>query len=302
MNNNLHLIASNKKILSLYEEGAVFCAFDTETSGQNPENSNIIEIGAVKFTKDGILEKFSSLIKVQSPLNPFIVGLTGINDQMLENAPLAEKIIPEFRNFCKETILVAHNAQFDLRFMNAESQRLGFLPLQNSAVDTLRLSRIMLPENRSWKQTFLADQFLHIAIIVVLWFSLYGEGIEISHINAFCSAKVWLAVMAYMLMLRPSSILLGLFLKQWVPSSSNSQSLPKAGQWIGYIERVLILTFVLVGSFEGVGFLLAAKSVFRFGELNKSKEIQTTEYVLIGTFASFTIAILTGIAITHLYL
>lgn len=150
--------------------------------------------------------------------------------------------------------------------------------------------------------TFLVDQFLHIAIIVVLWFSLYGEGIEISVLNALCSVKVWLAFMAYMLMLRPSSILLGLFLKQWTPPSSNSQSLPKAGQWIGYIERVLILTFVLVGSFEGVGFLLAAKSVFRFGELNKSKEIQTTEYVLIGTFASFTIAILTGIAITHLYL
>lgn len=56
-----------------------------------------------------------------------------------------------------------------------------------------------------------------------------------------------------------------------------------------------------MGSYEGVGFLLAAKSVFRFGELNKAKEIQTTEYVLIGTFASFTIAILTGIAITHLY-
>ena len=54
-----------------------------------------------------------------------------------------------------------------------------------------------------------------------------------------------------------------------------------------YIERILILTFVLVGSFEGVGFLLAAKSVFRFGELNKAKEIQTTEYVLIGTFAMF---------------
>ena len=93
-----------------------------------------------------------------------------------------------------------------------------------------------------------------------------------------------------------------MLLKQWTPSSPNLQSLPKAGQWIGYIERILILTFVLVGSFEGVGFLLAAKSVFRFGELNKAKEIQTTEYVLIGTFASFTIAILTGIAITHLYL
>ena len=97
-------------------------------------------------------------------------------------------------------------------------------------------------------------------------------------------------------MLKPSSILLGLFLKQWTPPSFNSQSLPKAGQRIGYIERILILTFVHVGSFDGVGFLLAAKSVFRFGELNKAKEIQTTEYVLIGTFASFTIAILIGIA------
>ena len=107
--------------------------------------------------------------------------------------------------------------------------------------------------------------------------------------------------MAYLLMLRPSSIFLNLFLNKWTPTSPNTQSLPNAGQWIGYIERILILTFVLVGSFEGVGFLLAAKSVFRFGELNKAKEIRTTEYVLIGTFASFTIAILTGIAITRFF-
>ena len=149
--------------------------------------------------------------------------------------------------------------------------------------------------------TFLADQFLHIAIIGVLWFSLYGEGIKLSHFYALYSAKFWLAVMAYMLMLRPSSVLLGMFLKQWTPSSANSQSLPKAGQWIGYIERILTLTFVFVGSFEGIGFLLAAKSVFRFGELNKAKEIRTTEYVLIGTLASFSIAILTGIAVTRLF-
>ena len=102
-------------------------------------------------------------------------------------------------------------------------------------------------------------------------------------------------------MLRPSSIFLGLFLKKWTPASTNAQSLPNAGQWIGYIERILILTFVLVGSVEGVGFLLAAKSVFRFGELNKAKEIRTTEYVLIGTFASFTIAILTGIALSRIF-
>ena len=146
--------------------------------------------------------------------------------------------------------------------------------------------------------TFLADQLAHIAVITALWLAFYGA--ELPNLENICSTKAWLTIAAYILMLRPSSIFLSLFLDKWTPASPNTQSLPNAGQWIGYIERILILTFVLVGSFEGVGFLMAAKSVFRFGELNKAKEIRTTEYVLIGTFASFTIAILTGIAITRL--
>lgn len=76
--------------------------------------------------------------------------------------------------------------------------------------------------------------------------------------------------------------------------------MPNAGKWIGYLERILILTFIFTGNIEGIGFLLAAKSVFRFGELNKAKDIKTTEYVLIGTFASFTIAIMTGFAVKRL--
>ena len=114
--------------------------------------------------------------------------------------------------------------------------------------------------------TFLADQFLHIISIGVLWFVLYGGGSVLSYIANHCSANVWLTVVAYILMLRPSSILLGLFLNKWTPVSSNTQSLPNAGQWIGYIERIMILTFVLVG-----------------------------------TFSSFTIAILTGIVIRSLF-
>lgn len=159
MSENLHLLNSNKKILTLFNQDSVFCAFDTETSGQNPKTSAIIEIGAVKFTKDRILEKFSSLVKFPGQLNAFITDLTGITTEMLQTAPSASEVISRFRNFCQDTVLVAHNAQFDLRFVNEESQRLGFLPLKNSAVDTLRLSRLMLPENGCWKQTFLADQF-----------------------------------------------------------------------------------------------------------------------------------------------
>ncbi len=159
MSANLHLITSQKKMLSLFNDGSIFCAFDTETSGQNPLTSSIIEIGAVKFNKEGILETFSSLINLQEPLNSFIQNLTGITNDMLFDAPPATKIIPAFRNFCKETILVAHNAQYDLRFTNAESEKLNLLPLANEAIDTLRLSRLVLPDNKSWKQTFLASQF-----------------------------------------------------------------------------------------------------------------------------------------------
>lgn len=148
--------------------------------------------------------------------------------------------------------------------------------------------------------TFLVDQLCHIAVIIILWYILFGARTELACFENLCSVNMWVTIMAYLMMLKPSSIFLSLFLDKWTPASPNTQSLPNAGQWIGYIERILILTFVLVGSIEGVGFLLAAKSVFRFGELNKAKEIRTTEYVLIGTLASFTIAILTGIAVKHL--
>lgn len=148
--------------------------------------------------------------------------------------------------------------------------------------------------------TFVFDQLSHMAVIGVLWFVLFGSSIDSVCFENFCSMKVWSIATAFILMLKPSSVLLGLFLNKWTPASTNTQSLPNAGQWIGYIERVLILSFVLIGSIEGIGFLLAAKSVFRFGELQKAKEIRTTEYVLIGTLASFTIAILTGIAVLQL--
>lgn len=148
--------------------------------------------------------------------------------------------------------------------------------------------------------TFLVDQLCHIAVIVCLWYILIGRNVNLSCLENICSVNVWVTIMAYILILKPSSIFLTLFLDKWTPASPSTQSLPNAGQWIGYIERLLILTFVLTGSIEGVGFLLAAKSVFRFGELNKAKEIRTTEYVLIGTLSSFTIAILIGIAVSHI--
>ena len=151
--------------------------------------------------------------------------------------------------------------------------------------------------------SFFIDQFVHIAVIVVLWLSLFD------HDGDLCpellkmkwnSLDIWTVVIAYLSILKPTSIFLSLFIKKWTPSAQVEKSLPNAGKWIGYFERILIMTFILTGYAEGIGFLLAAKSIFRFGELSKAQEIKTTEYVLIGTFASFTIAILIGFGVLQI--
>ena len=88
-------------------------------------------------------------------------------------------------------------------------------------------------------------------------------------------------------------------MKEWSKSihSEGDKSLKNAGKYIGVLERLLVFLFIITNHWEGVGFLLAAKSVFRFGDLKESKERKLTEYILIGTLLSFAIAIIAGIAV-----
>lgn len=140
------------------------------------------------------------------------------------------------------------------------------------------------------------DQLAHFCVIIGLWWFVFARTYQIDMADEIFSTNFWLIATAYIAVLTPTSILIKSFIEfeRWMPSDASSQGLPNAGKWIGYLERILILTFIFTDNIEGIGFLLAAKSVFRFGELNKAKDIKITEYVLIGTFASFTIAILIG--------
>lgn len=142
---------------------------------------------------------------------------------------------------------------------------------------------------------FLFDQACHVGVILLLWWSVYADKSELlCQLAAIGSSRaLWTVVVAYMLVLKPTSILIGIFINRWTPSNGmQSHGMPLAGAWIGYIERVLIVTFVLTDSIEAVGFLLAAKSIFRFGDLSRAREVKITEYVLLGTLASFTAALL----------
>ncbi|MEC6797442.1 DUF3307 domain-containing protein, partial [Photobacterium sp. S4TG1] len=106
-------------------------------------------------------------------------------------------------------------------------------------------------------------------------------------------------IFGYLLILKPTSIVIGSVLQKYPISDTNTNNigingLVAGGELIGYLERVLILTFTLVGSYAAVGFVLAAKSIFRFGELNKSNDRGMTEYVLIGSLLSVVITTLVG--------
>lgn len=142
---------------------------------------------------------------------------------------------------------------------------------------------------------FVIDQLLHLLVILGLWLVVFAKpALFYAELESLLNSQnIIITVIAYLLILKPASVALGLFFNRW-NVEDELKGLPSAGKWIGYFERILILTFILASQIEMIGFLIAAKSIFRFGELKQTNEIKITEYILIGTFASFTIAISVG--------
>jgi hypothetical protein len=114
--------------------------------------------------------------------------------------------------------------------------------------------------------------------------------------------KIWLYATAIVLLTNVSALVIQMMMRRWseIIEKFTKNSLPNAGKYIGMLERSFILLFILTNHWEAIGFLLTAKSVFRFGDLNEAKEIKLTEYVLIGTLISFGMAILTGVAVQEI--
>lgn len=123
-----------------------FVAFDLETTGFDREHGGIIEIGAVKFRGDKILKTRQWLINPGVPIAPQATAVHGISDDMVTNAPLFPEVYAEFLKFAGPHVLLAHNARFDIGFIEAEARRHG-MPLPPGAViDTLALARRRYPD------------------------------------------------------------------------------------------------------------------------------------------------------------
>lgn len=133
----------------------IFVVFDLETTGFSSKNDKIIEIGAVKLKEGKIIDRFSTFVNPEKTIPYHITELTSINDEMVRNSPKIEEVLPEFLNFCKGAVLVAHNAGFDTSFIKANCNRLG-LTFSFSILDTVPLARFLYPDLKRVKLNIVA--------------------------------------------------------------------------------------------------------------------------------------------------
>ena len=118
-----------------------FTVFDVETTGMNPVHNRIIELAAVRVETDGSRTEFQSLIRPGCPIPREITRITRITDAMVQDAPVFHSVGRDFLAFAEESTLVAHNARFDLGFLQESLARTGLPLWQGKTMDTLKLVR-----------------------------------------------------------------------------------------------------------------------------------------------------------------
>ena len=144
---------------SLIEIPNKYIAFDIETTGLDPMYDEIIEIGAIKIEDGKEIETFSTLIKPEYEIDEFITELTGITNKMVIDAPKIDEVLPKFMDFIKNSVILGHNVNFDINFIYDNLITEDMKPITNDFVDTLRLSRRLLPKLKHYRLSDLANYY-----------------------------------------------------------------------------------------------------------------------------------------------
>ncbi|MGY5353840.1 DUF3307 domain-containing protein [Wenyingzhuangia sp. IMCC45467] len=174
---------------------------------------------------------------------------------------------------------------------------IAIISISHLIIDGIKLLK-PLKNNRI---LFFVDQLAHLLVIGLVWKQWNAINIDFSSI---ITTHNLLLVLALLLLTSVTSIVLKVVFSVWNKEieevSKKDSSLKNAGKYIGILERLFVFTFVVLNQWQAIGFLLAAKSVFRFGDLTKAKDRKLTEYILVGTLLSFGIAIIIGLVFSRL--
>lgn len=158
-------------------------------------------------------------------------------------------------------------------------------------IDGFKLQLQKSNNNSLW---FFADQGLHIIALLIVWWCWIPT---YDNFPLNWEPHFWIILTGACFLTFPAGFSIGALLAPWSRKIDDNEndSLPNGGRYIGILERLLIYILVLIGQWGAVGFLMAAKSIFRFGDLSRAKDRKLTEYILIGTLTSFGVAITTGL-------
>ncbi|NHM29831.1 PolC-type DNA polymerase III [Neobacillus terrae] len=138
---------------------ATYVVFDVETTGLSAVYDTIIELAAVKIHDGEIIDRFESFANPHHRLSATTINLTGITDDMVQNAPEIGDVLKRFHEWAADSILVAHNATFDMGFLNVGYKKIGMEKAPNPVIDTLELARFLHPEMKNHRLNTLAKKF-----------------------------------------------------------------------------------------------------------------------------------------------
>lgn len=133
-----------------------YCIFDIETTGLSFRTENFTEIGAIKVKNGEIIDTFECFVNPEKPIPYEVIKVTHITDDMVRDAKTIEKVLPEFLEFVGDSVLVAHNANFDIGFVRHFAKLQG-LKFDNTYIDTLSIARDMFPDYKKYKLGIIAE-------------------------------------------------------------------------------------------------------------------------------------------------
>ncbi|WP_409305459.1 PolC-type DNA polymerase III [Peribacillus sp. SCS-155] len=140
-------------------EEDTYVVFDVETTGLSAVYDTVIELAAVKMRGGEIIDRFESFADPHHPLSATTIELTGITDDMVSGAPEVDEVMEKFRQWAGDAVLVAHNASFDMGFLNVGYKKIGHPKADNPVIDTLELARFLYPDMKNHRLNTLAKKF-----------------------------------------------------------------------------------------------------------------------------------------------
>ena len=134
-----------------------YCVLDLETTGLSFRTEKITEVGIMKIKDGEVIDEFSCFVNPEKPIPQKVVEVTNITDDMVKDAETIDKVFPKILEFVGDSILVAHNADFDIGFLKYSAKELGYT-LDNTYIDTLRLAKDLFPDFKKYKLGIIADK------------------------------------------------------------------------------------------------------------------------------------------------